>query len=39
MTFNIHQSVFDRDGMPREKVAEQCDDSLRQKPRASQDGS
>jgi hypothetical protein len=28
MTFNIHQSVVDRDGMPREKVAEQYKSQL-----------
>ena len=28
MTFNINQSVFDRDGMPREKVAEQYKEQL-----------
>ena len=28
MTFNINQSVFDRDGMPREKVAQQYKEQL-----------
>jgi len=30
MTFNIHQQVFDRDGMPLEKKASQYQDQLLQ---------
>ena len=38
MTFNIRQSVFDRDGVPREKVARQYQDQLIQLSEQSPEG-